>query len=985
MDAMQPPNSFNPFASTDKAQASFQIGPAPAWITSRSIPWRTTGKPEDHAFVLLSDCQRAPLEAIRYEREVRRLVTKDAVQRLSQVELQWDPETEILRLHEVALWREGASRSFCERARVLLRQREGNLESQILHGRMSAILLLDDVRPGDSIEVVHSIQTVQRHPGERFDFFFLLDRSTLTGSWSFSVHLPEGATCQIHTSISPQVYASGGQLVREWSGTQPENREPEPLTPPWHSPLPFGHCSAYQNWGEVAGFLWRIWSTLATDTPELRSLAQQISSAHETSEAKAQALVRWVQDDVRYLGLEMGLGGTLPSAPTEVASRRYGDCKDKSLLLVALLGCAGIPAAPVLVHTALRHQTESLLPGLSGFDHAIAVLWLDGSPIFIDTTLSNQGGGLRDRCLPQYGKGLILSEETSGLTDILTPILERSSLSYTEDIHLHSRAGISQVDWRVEAVGWEADMLRARLQSVGPDAFAKVEAQDAQEILPDAQSLAPCRVNDQLHENRIILTGTFAFGDWGMQIQKGLRSFRWLPLRIRTFLSGAPISVQSRNAPLYLRHPGLFRQRIRIHYSAHLHRQGVRQSSDNKWFRALTTVSRISADVVQFDFAYQSLRNEVTAEQYPEYAEAFRKFVDSQLGVQLVLSYSAAEPAPLRGGPTNKGAEPTSTSDPQADMDLLAATNAASWFDGPVPRAAWSTRLRLAICAPFSGPTGLRRKVYLAFLAIPLLNGLLNHPNSKPNEHSAGGNSRQTPVAPTPPPALLQTAQLDLESGNLTHAENILRPLLETRIDDTVAVRMLMEVLIRTQRRSEAVAIGERALEKHAQDALLWDQLSAAYGGLQLFDKAHAAATKAIELDPSDPIHASSFVLLLINQSRINEALRKARELEIAFPEHPRVLNALAASTFAAGEPASVEFFRRLQKKEPTLQNTLNLAIAFLHFGKPDELPPLIEPLRQSHPRVRKVWELLESAYRQLGQREKQSDASARILELPPQ
>jgi predicted Zn-dependent protease len=196
---------------------------------------------------------------------------------------------------------------------------------------------------------------------------------------------------------------------------------------------------------------------------------------------------------------------------------------------------------------------------------------------------------------------------------------------------------------------------------------------------------------------------------------------------------------------------------------------------------------------------------------------------------------------------------------------------------------------------------------------------------------------------------------------------------------------MLMEVLIRTQRRSEAVAIGERALEKHAQDALLWDQLSAAYGGLQLFDKAHAAATKAIELDPSDPIHASSFVLLLINQSRINEALRKARELEIAFPEHPRVLNALAASTFAAGEPASVEFFRRLQKKEPTLQNTLNLAIAFLHFGKPDELPPLIEPLRQSHPRVRQVWELLESAYRQLGQREKQSDASARILELPPQ
>jgi tetratricopeptide (TPR) repeat protein len=981
MEVVSPHPPADPFASTAKAQESFRIGPAPTWVTPKSIPWRATGKPQTHALLLLSDTQRRPAEGLRYERDVRRLLTKEAVQHLSQVELQWDPETEILTLHEVALWREGVSRSFCERSRVLLRQREGSLESQILHGRMSAILLLDDVRPGDCIEVVHSIQTTQQLSGERFDFLFLLDRWNPTANWSISVHLPPDTPCQVQAPHHPQVYPAGDHLVREWSGTQPENQEPEPLTPSWHSALPFGQCSGYATWNEIARLVCRAWDSLATDTPELRSLAQEIAGPHETLETKAQALVRWVQDDVRYLGLEMGLGRTLPSAPTEVAARRYGDCKDKSLLLVALLRCVGIHAAPVLVHSALRQEVASLLPALSAFDHVIAVLWLDGTPLFMDGTLSSQGGSLRNRCLPPFGKGLILAEDTEALTDILTPTLERSSLRYTEDIHPHPKAGVSRVDWHLEAVGSEADWLRARIQQLGPEAFAKNEAQAAQEFLPDAQSLGSCTVADHLDENRILVTGSFAFGSWGAPVQQGIRLFRWQPLWIRAFLSGAPVTVATRRHPLLLRHPGLFHQRVRIHYPAHVETRGFSKRVESAWFRAMTTVSRVSSTVVEFAFSYQSLREAVSPTDYPEYARVFREFVENQLGVQLPLRYSASEPTPLSGAPDPEALRtPARDRDAGQPLELLASANADTWFARFVPKTPWHTRLWISLTSALTGPGSLRRKVVLTLVLLSFIKGFLASPASRT---PASAEATPRAEAPLPPLTPLQIAERAFDSGNLPRAEQLTQAMLQSQPDNPQAIRLLLYVLMGTQRRSDAVALTERFLEKHPQDASLWQALCDAYRGLRRFDRAQEALEKALALEPANPVFQASAIFLLIDQNLVLEALRRARALEATHPKHPAALKALGAAAFAALDPSVLDVLRQLHATEPSVQNTLLLARALDRFGDPSELPALLEPLSQTHPRLREVWALLEITYQKLGQPEKQREASAKLLQLP--
>jgi tetratricopeptide (TPR) repeat protein len=89
---------------------------------------------------------------------------------------------------------------------------------------------------------------------------------------------------------------------------------------------------------------------------------------------------------VRYTGVELGEGGLLPRKPSETLKRRFGDCKDKAVLLTAMLRASDIPAYVALLNAAEDEaDVEESLPGFGLFNHAIVVV--PGSPaIWIDPT-----------------------------------------------------------------------------------------------------------------------------------------------------------------------------------------------------------------------------------------------------------------------------------------------------------------------------------------------------------------------------------------------------------------------------------------------------------------------------------------------------------------------------------------------------------------------------------------------------------------------
>lgn len=118
---------------------------------------------------------------------------------------------------------------------------------------------------------------------------------------------------------------------------------------------------------------------------DLKSLGDKIVAGQQSREQKISAILQYLQREVRYTGVELSEATIVPRSPKETLTRKYGDCKDKAALLVALLRAADISAYVALLNAGSAEDVSADLPGLEMFDHAI--VYVPGSPdVWIDPT-----------------------------------------------------------------------------------------------------------------------------------------------------------------------------------------------------------------------------------------------------------------------------------------------------------------------------------------------------------------------------------------------------------------------------------------------------------------------------------------------------------------------------------------------------------------------------------------------------------------------
>ncbi len=109
----------------------------------------------------------------------------------------------------------------------------------------------------------------------------------------------------------------------------------------------------------------------------LHSAVEAATHGRVTREEKAAALLAYLHKEIRYTGVEFGEAALVPRSPAETMQRKYGDCKDKAALFVALLRGAEIPAYVAVLDSGSGQDTDPELPGMN-FNHAI--VYLPGSP-----------------------------------------------------------------------------------------------------------------------------------------------------------------------------------------------------------------------------------------------------------------------------------------------------------------------------------------------------------------------------------------------------------------------------------------------------------------------------------------------------------------------------------------------------------------------------------------------------------------------------
>ncbi|MEM6632508.1 MAG: DUF3857 domain-containing protein [Bacteroidota bacterium] len=442
--------------STSWAKPSVNVRPTPSWVKPISIGPDTVTENGAYQYLLL-DLQGDLEEEHLFSHYAFKIFNSEGVQSMSAIDATYDPTYQELFFHFIRIYREGEEIDKLNVKDFQLIQRETRMDRALYDGSLTAITNLTDVREGDIIEYAYSI--VGFNPVNQGNFAnTYYHQSTQPISRIFNrLLVPFGQSMRYRVfgdTKTPILSKQEGKQVYEWDIKGSTYKLYDNNTPLWYDPHNRISLSTFGNWKEVVD-----WALPLYTYDERRLTNVEISYPEGESQADSLlALIRWVQDDIRYLGFESGISGYKPNPPYKVFEQRYGDCKDKSLLLTALLRRKGLEAYPMLVHSTLGRQIEDDLPSPYAFNHCVVNFFYNGTEYFVDPTISNQGGALLTMTFPDYNKGLVIKPGQSELKTL--PVSPESRTSIYELITVDSIGGGASFHIRSIYKGTEADNMR---------------------------------------------------------------------------------------------------------------------------------------------------------------------------------------------------------------------------------------------------------------------------------------------------------------------------------------------------------------------------------------------------------------------------------------------------------------------------------------------------------------------------------------------
>jgi hypothetical protein len=527
------PDDANPFTSADvlvDARKRISIGPVPAWVVS--CPFDADFKAQGasqvtHLFV--SRQIHAENRQTHY-RLAMRLETMQAVQHQSQWQLQFEPRTQSVTLHWIKIRRGDQEFDHTNLGKIRLLQREEGLERFVIHGWCTLLLLLEDVRPGDIIESCYTIETQPRLLPRNYASFFSLPQGIPVGKFHFSLRFNESRPMKWKSAfadLKPAENRVNGNVVWVWTGENYEEPGPEPNTPDWYISCPWIQISDCPDWGTVAVAIAKAWKE-ENDETALAEIAKEIAGQEPDALLRVEKAIQLVQDEYRYLSVNIELGGQVPTPPGIVARKRYGDCKDLSFLLVHLLKRLGIPARPVLVNTQLRKSLAAMLPMDGLFNHVVVEYEVQGETRWVDATMKQQGGGALNRFIPDYGVGLPVDPMSTRLIESPRAPVQDSRYELKETILLDTTGAPSFLSVVLHTKGSHAEALRQQFEKSGVEGVAWERLQLCTNRFTSAKRIGTLECRDDRAENEFILAEVFEINGFLSAHQKpGMCRFRF--------------------------------------------------------------------------------------------------------------------------------------------------------------------------------------------------------------------------------------------------------------------------------------------------------------------------------------------------------------------------------------------------------------------------------------------------------------------------
>lgn len=425
-------------------------------------------------FDYLDNQVRITPDGIAQEYTAYRLkITKPEGLAAGNLTLGWRPDSGGMTVHYVHLIRSGQTSDILAATKFIILQREAQLEQSVLTGQRTASLQVPGLQVGDELELAVTIDKRDAGLDGRVAGLMLFPVAGTPGTFRFRLNWPSSRQLEWHATkdmsrIEPTT-ADG------WTTLDVTMRDPSGAIPTQGAPTRYNvrrliEYSDFRTWPDVSRQLAPMYERAATlgAKSEIKAEAAAIAARTSDPSERAQAALQLAEDRVRYVFIALNGGSYVPATADETWKRRFGDCKAKAVLLVALLRQLGIEAEPALVNSQGGDGLDERLPGPRFFDHVIARAVVSGKVVWLDATrvgdryLDNLPSPYR-WALPLATSGATLEKtqpHDDGFPSLISIVDIDATAGFDQDAHVHM-ANIIRGD--------EAFATQAQLAGMTPD------------------------------------------------------------------------------------------------------------------------------------------------------------------------------------------------------------------------------------------------------------------------------------------------------------------------------------------------------------------------------------------------------------------------------------------------------------------------------------------------------------------------------------
>jgi transglutaminase-like putative cysteine protease len=582
-------------------------------------------------FYQLSEEQIQVEKHADYRHFIREIVSETGIQNGSQISVSFDPSYERLDFHDLTVWRNGKPQSRLSTADFKVLADEEELSKFIYQGSYSAVCILKDIRKGDRIEYAYTVTGSNPIFGNHFsrDFYF---QSAQPAAQVYRAVLASPGRKLYFKNFNhvPQVTVSSynGLSCYEWEAKQVKPYPADDYSPGWYEVYDHVQLTDFASWKQVIDWAMQFNAVHNHVSGQLAQRVAQLKAASGNSKEKYfRMATQLVQDEVRYMGIEMGQYSHRANTPENVYNHRYGDCKDKALLLASILNADGIEAYMMLVNTSLKAKVSDYLPSSGVFDHAVVAANVNGKPVYVDATMSYQRGTGTDIYFPNYGKGLVLKGGNTGFTTL--PLSPGGKTIMEETYTIPDEKGKVNLQVRTSYSLGEADRMRDKINSKSIEETEKDYLNYYSATYANIESADTLTVIDDEKENRLttiehyLITNFYKKGD-----EEGTFKAGFYADPIKNLLIKVPAKI---NTPISVSFPETTEYTVKVvmpnGWDINFEEQNIKRNS--YLFHSSIKVDRDTTLILSYNFSY--LKDHVPANEVEQYRKDVQQLRDNEL------------------------------------------------------------------------------------------------------------------------------------------------------------------------------------------------------------------------------------------------------------------------------------------------------------------------------------------------------------------